>query len=175
MTLMERISVKFPRGITLQNLMRSEEMRDYLPPGYLPTIIESDGCLFLQPESYVTTSSVSEKIFYLYMTPDGTIKNDPELSLVQMGLKWKGFLARLSVPSTTKIATMLQLDYLIDLENIHIITSTNMSQTTEGVRTDNFLRFDTIDPRGYPKATFSPMLTDFQMRKEELYKFLING
>lgn len=180
MTLLGLMQLKYPNGLDYLTLIQDSELIAHLPKGYLPEIITtgSNGKedVFLKPFFYVTASETGvERVYYLYMNTRGELKNNAELSMVQMNRKYKGFLARLHIPANSMTPENLVLDYIIDLQHIRLNVNSGIQAINSEISESSLITFDSIDRTKYPdiKTWYEPLF-NFDYNRTDVFE-LLNG
>ena len=175
MTITDLLTLRYGQGVDYLTLIQDKDITDHLPVGYLPKIINT-GSVFLTPTGYVTSPQDGvSKVFYLYLNIRGELKNDPELSMVQMHRKYKGFLARIHVPTNSMNPESLILDYVIDLEKIQLTVDRGIQTANDQITESTMITFQSIDRSTYAdtvKNWYEPLF-DFDRQRQAIFEMLV--
>ena len=111
----------YPNGyFTFEQILNDDILKNYIPKDYIPEIIvNEDHSIFIKPQCIIYKDNIPYSVKYVYITKSGIIRYNPDISYLQIGNRYNGFLMRLSVPKNNFIYHTLQLDYIIDFSMIY--------------------------------------------------------
>ena len=175
MTINDLLLLRYGQGLTYQTLIQDSVIMEHLPMAYLPKFVVTGEPgkedVFLDPTAHVTTPDTGvERVVYLYLNSKGELKNNPELSMVQINRRYKGFLARLRVPSNRRTPENLVLDYVIDLQKILLTVDTNIGTSNTEISESTRITFQNLNRNEYPNKNWYEPLFDFDQSRTVLFE-----
>lgn len=174
------LELKYPNGISISDCLNNEELRSFFPEGYLPKIstdLTSDKNPYLKARETVTGRGELYKAFNIYIRQNGHIANYPESEYVQLPLKLdRGFLARFTIPVSSRVPNSIELAYFIPLISIpyRIVSDVRSDLEKSMILSSDTIIFDSLDVLTYPNITFDNLILRWMDRREELYEFFTN-